>query len=107
MCYLPDADRPPPGRRSRATRTCAAGDGIRNTLWFTWLRRPAGRALRRTVRLARPCRATGCRWPGSWTPSAGCRGWSRERRVVPPEVEAGYRLLEESQRHSTARRYVS
>jgi hypothetical protein len=30
-----------------------------------------------------------------------------ERRVVPPEVEAGYRLLEESQRHSRARRYVS
>ena len=30
-----------------------------------------------------------------------------ERRVVPPEVEAGYRLLEESQQHSRARRYVS
>jgi hypothetical protein len=30
-----------------------------------------------------------------------------ERRVVPPEVEAGYRLLEKSQRHSNARRYVS
>jgi GT2 family glycosyltransferase len=27
--------------------------GIRNTLWFTWLRRPAGPALRRTFHLAR------------------------------------------------------
>ena len=30
-----------------------------------------------------------------------------ERRVVPAHVEAGYRLLEDSQRRSTARRYVS
>jgi hypothetical protein len=30
----------------------------------------------------------------------------RERRVVPPEVELGLRLLEAPQRHSVARRYV-
>ncbi|MGK5451426.1 glycosyltransferase family 2 protein, partial [Streptomyces radiopugnans] len=30
----------------------------------------------------------------------------RERRVVPPEVEARLRLLEEEQRRSAARRYV-
>jgi hypothetical protein len=31
----------------------------------------------------------------------------RERDVVPQEVERGYRLLEEMQLHSKARRYVS
>jgi hypothetical protein len=30
----------------------------------------------------------------------------RERRVIPPEVEHGLRLLEEPQRRSQARRYV-
>lgn len=36
----------------------------------------------------------------------GLRWVLRERRVVPPEVEHGLRLLEEPQRHSVARRYV-
>jgi UDP-glucose 4-epimerase len=37
---------------------------------------------------------------------AGLAWVLRERRVVPPEVERGLRLLEEPQRHSRARRYV-
>jgi len=36
----------------------------------------------------------------------GLRRVLRERRVVPPEVERGLRLLEAPQRHSVARRYV-
>jgi GT2 family glycosyltransferase len=82
-------------------------DGIRNTLWFTWLRRPAGRALRRTVYLARtvPRDMVSLR---AFTEAATALPWVlRERRVLPAEVEARMRVLEEAQRRSSARRYVS
>ncbi|MFJ6087839.1 glycosyltransferase family 2 protein [Streptomyces sp. NPDC092369] len=82
-------------------------DGIRNTLWFTWLRRPAGRALRRTVHLARtvPRDMVSLR---AFTEAAAALPWVlRERRVLPAEVEARMRVLEEAQRRSSARRYVS
>jgi GT2 family glycosyltransferase len=80
--------------------------GIRNTLWTAWLRRPWGSALRRTGTLLRSI-------PRDWasvTAVAEALGglvWVlRERRVVPPEVERGLRLLEGPQRQSRARRYV-
>jgi hypothetical protein len=80
--------------------------GIRNTLWTQWLRRPvpaAWRATRRVLGSAPRDLAT-----------ATAVGWAlrglpwvlRERRVVPARVEHGLRLLEESQRTSTARRYI-
>ncbi|WP_461079587.1 glycosyltransferase family 2 protein [Streptomyces deserti] len=80
--------------------------GIRNTLWFTWLRRPAGPALRRTVNLARtvPRDAASLR---AFAEAAAALPWVlRERRVVPPEVESRLRLLEPAQRSSRARRYT-
>lgn len=80
--------------------------GIRNTLWTAWLRRPWGGALRRTGLLLRSV-------PRDWASVAavaealaGLVWVLRERRVVPPEVERGLRLLEEPQRQSRARRYV-
>lgn len=80
--------------------------GIRNTLWTAWLRRPLGGALRRTGALL-------CSIPRDWASvvalaeALGGLGWVlRERRVIPPEVERGLRLLEEPQRQSRARRYV-
>lgn len=81
--------------------------GIRNTLWETWLRRPLPAAARRTVRLlARlPRDAVSAR-----AVAAALRGapWVvRERRVVPPEVEAFLELVEADQLGSRARRYVS
>ncbi|MEU7060988.1 glycosyltransferase [Streptomyces sp. NPDC046197] len=81
-------------------------DGIRNTLWFTWLRRPAGPALRRTLHLARtvPRDAASLR---AFAEATAALPWVlSERRVVPPPVEARLRLLEDSQRHSKARRYT-
>ncbi|MFH8220387.1 glycosyltransferase family 2 protein [Streptomyces sp. NPDC018057] len=81
-------------------------DGIRNTLWFTWLRRPLGPALRRTAHLARtvPRDTASLR---AFAEAAGALPWVlRERRVLPPQVEDGLRLLEESQRRSKARRYT-
>ncbi|MBW8805848.1 MAG: glycosyltransferase [Catenulisporales bacterium] len=105
LCYAPDVvvhHQPSKARDSTARRRL----GIRNTLWFAWLRRPWPSALRRTWRMA---------WSvprDRWSALAFCdavRGlpWVlAERRVVPPEVEAGLRLLEEPQRRSAARRYV-
>lgn len=80
--------------------------GIRNTLWFTWLRRPAGPALRRTVNLARtvPRDTASLR---AFAEAAAALPWVlRERRVLPRRVESRLRLLEPAQRASKARRYT-
>ena len=79
--------------------------GIRNTLWFSWLRRPAGVALRKTVHMARTVPRDTTSLRGFALAAAGA-GWvARERRVVPPEVETRLRLLDDIQRRSKARRY--
>lgn len=80
--------------------------GLRNTLWFTWLRRPARTALRRTGYLL----ATVPRDRASIRAFAhALRGlpWVlRQRRPVAPAVEARLAALERAQRQGTARRYV-
>ncbi|MFI6368040.1 glycosyltransferase family 2 protein [Nocardia sp. NPDC050630] len=80
--------------------------GIRNTLWTLWLRRPVRSAARRSAVVLGSA-------PADLTTAAAVletlRGFPwvlRERKVVPPQVEAGLLLLEESQRRSPARRYV-
>jgi len=81
--------------------------GIRNTLWFTWLRRPMWSAVRRTARLLPQLprdRVT------AWAIADAVRGlpWVvRERSVVPAHMESGYQRLEEMQLRGGARRYVS
>ncbi len=80
--------------------------GIRNTLWTTWLRRPASRALRRTATVLRSVPRDRASAAAMGEAVAGLPWVLRERRVVPPRVERGLRLLEEPQRHSKARRYV-
>ncbi|KOV21779.1 glycosyltransferase [Streptomyces caelestis] len=80
--------------------------GIRNTLWFTWLRRPVRPALRRTLDLARtvPRDTASLR---AFAEAAAALPWVlRERRVLPHEVESRLRLLDPAQRTSTARRYI-
>jgi GT2 family glycosyltransferase len=80
--------------------------GIRNTLWTAWLRRPLPGAARHTVAVLRSMprdRASGV------AVARALRGlpWViRERRVIPPAVEAGLRLLEAPRRASPARRYI-
>jgi N-acetylglucosaminyl-diphospho-decaprenol L-rhamnosyltransferase len=81
--------------------------GIRNTLWFTWLRRPVPSALRRTVRLLRQLPRDAVSLGGVSEAVRGLPWVVRERRVVPADVERGYALLEEMQLTSKARRYVS
>ncbi|MCK7624367.1 glycosyltransferase [Streptomyces sp. RS10V-4] len=79
--------------------------GIRNTLWFTWLRRPVPVALRRTLWLAtRVPRDTVS--ASAFTEAAAGLPWLvRERRPLPGAVEARLRLLEAPQQASTARSY--
>ncbi|MEU4341869.1 glycosyltransferase [Nocardia sp. NPDC023852] len=105
MCWVEDMlIHHEPSHTRDATRR--RGLGIRNTLWTLWLRRPARSAARRTAVVLRSA-------PADLTTAAAVletlRGlpWVlRERKVLPPPVEAGLVLLEESQRHSLARRYV-
>ena len=81
-------------------------DGLRNTLWFVWLRRPVRPALRRTAHLVRtvPRDRTSALAFGDAVRGAG---WVlAHRRRVPPRVEARLASLDRSQRESTARRYI-
>jgi GT2 family glycosyltransferase len=81
--------------------------GIRNTLWFTWLRRPLPSAARRTVRLLVRLPRDRITVGGVLDAVRGVPWVLRERAVVPPHVEEGYRALEDMQLRSTARQYVS
>lgn len=105
MCWAPDVvihHAPSRQRDPRRRRQL----GIRNTLWTLWLRRPVRSALRRTTDVLRSAPADRATM-AAVAEAAASAGWVlRERRVVPDSVEAGLRLLEHSQRHSTARRYV-
>lgn len=95
--HAPSALRDPTKRRV---------DGLRNTLWFCWLRRPLPAATRRTWHLARtvPRDLPSLRAFGHAL--AGLPWVARERRVVPADVERRLHLLEAEQRRSTARQYV-
>jgi hypothetical protein len=66
---------------------------VRNAFWSAWLRRALPAVARRTVRLAWPAR----RQPGSRGGVAeavlGLPWVMRERRPVPPELEAALRAV--------------
>ncbi len=81
--------------------------GIRNTLWFTWLRRPWPAALRRTAHLARTLPRDRVTALGVSDALRGLPWVLAERRPRPPAVEARLSPLDEAQRRSQARRYVS
>jgi GT2 family glycosyltransferase len=106
LCYLPQltvhhqasAARDPHRRRA---------DGIRNTLWTTWLRRPLRPALRRTLHLLRTVPRDRVTARGLREALLGLPWVLRERRVLPPHAESRFAALEQAQRSSTARRYVS
>ena len=106
LCYLPaltvhhQASRArDPHRRRR--------DGIRNTVWTTWLRRPLRPALRGTLHLPRTVPRDRVTASGLLQAVRGLPWVLRERRVLPPHAEARFAALEQAQRRSTARRYVS
>jgi GT2 family glycosyltransferase len=106
LCYLPDLTVHHQASRARDPHL-RRRDGIRNTLWTTWLRRPLRPALRRTGHLLRTVPRDRVTARGLLAAVRGLPWVLRERRVLPPHAEARFAALEESQRRSTARRYVS
>jgi GT2 family glycosyltransferase len=89
----------------RRDNTRRRRDGLRNTLWFTWLRRPVRPALRRTLFLARTAprdRTSALAW---WDAARGLPWVLRERRARPRAIERRLAPLDAAQRASKARNY--
>ncbi len=106
LCYLADLTVHHQASRLRDPHVRRRA-GLRNTLWFTWLRRPLPAALRRTWHLALTVPRDRVSLLAALDAVRGL-GWVlAARRPLPPHVEARLLALEESQRTSTARRYVS
>ncbi|WP_433448090.1 glycosyltransferase family 2 protein [Streptomyces sp. CA-142005] len=80
--------------------------GIRNTLWFTWLRRPLLPALRRSGHLMRTVPRDIASARAFAHATAGLPWVLRQRDPVPPELERRLAALERARRTSPARRYV-
>ncbi|MEU0969650.1 glycosyltransferase [Streptomyces sp. NPDC005917] len=80
--------------------------GIRNTLWFTWLRRPLPSALRRTGHLIRTVPRDTASARAFAHATAGLPWVLRQRDPVPPDLERRLAALERARRTSPARRYV-
>lgn len=91
-----------PVRDSTARRVL----GLRNTLWFTWLRRPARSALRRTLYLLATVPRDRASLRAFGQAGRGLPWVLRLRRPVPPDIERRLRALERAQRRGTSRRYV-
>ncbi|MEU2347976.1 glycosyltransferase [Modestobacter sp. NPDC049651] len=106
LCYLPQLTIHHQASTARDPHKRRA-DGIRNTLWTTWLRRPLRPALRRTGHLLRTVPKDRVTARGLLAAVRGIPWLVRERRVLPPHAEARFAALEHAQKQSTARRYVS
>ncbi len=106
LCYLEDltVHHHPSRARDRHRRR---RDGIRNTLWFTWLRRPLRPMLRRTWDVLAQLPRDRVSVAGVLLALRGLPWVLRERRPLPPHAEGRFRALEHAQRTSTARRYTS
>jgi GT2 family glycosyltransferase len=93
ICYVPELvvhhhpspRRDPSGRRSTM---------VRNAIWFAWLRRPLPAAVRKTLQLAWGRPSNRQTWRGVAEALRGLPWALSRRRVVPPEVERGLRMLE-------------
>ncbi len=106
LCYVPDLivhHDASPIRDAHGRRA----EGIRNTLWFTWLRRPPLRAFRRTLRMMRSLPRDWISVKGVTAAVVGLPRMFQDYRVLPPHVERDFRLLDDPQLSSKARRYVS
>ncbi|MGY1839758.1 MULTISPECIES: glycosyltransferase family 2 protein [unclassified Modestobacter] len=106
LCYLPNLTIHHQASTARDPHKRRA-DGIRNTLWTTWLRRPLKPALRRTLHLLHTVPKDRVTARGLVAALRGLPWLVRERHVLPPHAEARFAALEDAQRRSTARRYVS
>ena len=106
LCYLPQLTVHHQASRARDPHL-RRRHGIRNTLWTTWLRRPLRPALRRTADLLGSVPRDRVTALALLEAVRGVPWVVRDRRVLPPHAEARFAALEDAQRRSTARRYVS
>ncbi len=106
LCYLPSLTVHHQASQARDVHR-RRRDGIRNTLWTTWLRRPLRPALRRTLHLLGTLPRDRVTAQGLLAAARGIPWVARERRVLPAHAEARFAALDAVQRRSTARRYVS
>lgn len=93
LCYVPTLTvhhHPSPLRDAGRRRSTMA----RNALWFAWLRRPLLIALSRTLDSARRRPLSGETWMSLAGALRGLPWVIKERRLPPPEIERGLRLLE-------------
>jgi GT2 family glycosyltransferase len=79
--------------------------GLRNTLWFAWLLRPLGPALRWTLHVLASSPRNRTTLAGALAALRGLPWVLRERRVLPADVERQMALLDRQKRRSRARRY--
>lgn len=105
MSYVPDVRAHHHASRIRDAHL-RRRHGIRNTLWFNWLRRPLPSAAVRTARLLRRLPRDRVTAQGIGDALRGLPWVLRERNPVPPYVESGYRRLEDMQLNGSARSYA-
>jgi hypothetical protein len=79
---------------------------LRNALWCAWMRRPWPAALRRSGRLLTSAPRDGVTLRGLAGAVAGLPWVLRRRRVLPPAVERGLRLIESPRRTNGPRAAV-
>jgi GT2 family glycosyltransferase len=106
ICYVPELivhHYPSTARDSHSRRW----QGIRNSLWFLWLRRPWAIALKRTWWMARTVHRDQYALRGFVAALAGLPRLLPRRRVVPPAVERSLRLLDLSPMAPKAHRSLS
>lgn len=95
LCYAGEltAHHRPSARRDPAARR--AGE-TRNDLWFAWLRRPPGAAVRATVAELRRAGSDARRWRGALAAARGLPWVLRARRVAGARVQRELAELESS-----------
>jgi GT2 family glycosyltransferase len=105
LCYAPEltVHHHPSPRRNAGTRR---GLLLRNALWCAWMRRPWPAALRRSGRLLTSAPRDGVTLRGLAGAVAGLPWVLRRRRVLPPAVERGLRLIESPRRTNGPRAAV-
>lgn len=100
LCYIPElvVHHHPSPRRDVPSRRWHL---LRNALWSTWLRRPLSGVFRKTGQLVRTAPRTPETCRGLAAAIVGLPWVLRHRRVLPPEVEQRFRLLEQPPCSST------
>src|SRR3712207_9212556 len=100
LCYLPALTVHHQASKARDSHR-RRRDGIRNTLWTTWLRRPARPALRRTLHLLQTLPRDRVTAQGLWAAARGLPWVVRERRGHRPHAQAAGYGRHQPPRHTT------